>query len=295
MDVCFRALEYWINKERHLIPTRFSLAFIIETSSFILLNNNFLFDNIMYKQLIGTAMGTKFAPPYACLAIRFLEETKLYNELAVRFSPNYCDFIIKHFFRYMDDGIIPWPKVLDINIFENLLNNLDPKIEFTLDAAKEVDNPDVIKQQFLNFLDIKIILHDSREVETDMYYKATNTHDYLDFNSHHPLHIKKNIPYVLAKIIIIFTSNFEKEESHLRDLKKWLLKCNYPPKLIKKGIHNAKLQGPAPKPTSDVTLSLVTTYYGNYDLTNFVKTSNNLLKRSRNERIREVFENSKTV
>ena len=195
----------------------------------------------------------------------------------------------------MDDGIIPWPKVLNIDILENLLNNLDPKIEFTLDAAKEVINTDVIKHQYLNFLDIKIILHDSREVETDMYYKAINTHDYLDFNSHHPLHVKKNIPYVLAKRIIIFTSNFEKKENHLRDLKNWLLKCNYPPKIIKRGIHNAKLQGPAPKPTSDATLSLVTTYYGNYDLTNFVKTSNNLLKRSRNERIREVFGNSKTV
>ena len=27
----------------------------------------------------------------------------------------------------------------------------------------------------------------------------------------------------------------------------WLIKCNYPAKIIQEGIHNAKLQGPAPK------------------------------------------------
>ena len=293
-ELGLNALKYWIDRERHLIPTRFSVEFIIGAAEFVLTNNNFLFDNFMYNQLIGTAMGTKFAPPYACLAIGFLEETKLYNELPVHFSPSYCDFLMKHFFRYnMDDGIIPWPKVLHIDILEQSLNTLDPKIEFTLEAAKEVN--DVIKYQYINFLDIKIILHDSGEIETDMYYKSTNTHDYLDFNSHHPLHIKKNIPYVLAKRIIIFSSDFEKDKNNLDDLKEWLIKCNYPPKIIKKGFHNARLQGPAPKPKTDITLPLVTTHYGNYDLTNLVKTTNNLLKSSRDERIREVFGNSKTV
>ena len=37
-------------------------------------------------------------------------------------------------------------------------------------------------------------------------------------------------------------------EYRLQELEKWLLKCEYPPKLIKKGIHNPRLQGPAPKP-----------------------------------------------
>ena len=29
----------------------------------------------MFLQLLGTAMGIKFAPPYACLSVGYLEET----------------------------------------------------------------------------------------------------------------------------------------------------------------------------------------------------------------------------
>ena len=32
----------------------------------------------MYKQVTGTAMGTKFAVVYACLTVDYLEETKLF-------------------------------------------------------------------------------------------------------------------------------------------------------------------------------------------------------------------------
>ena len=32
----------------------------------------------MYLQLLGTAMGTKCATPYACITVGYLEETKLF-------------------------------------------------------------------------------------------------------------------------------------------------------------------------------------------------------------------------
>ena len=59
----FEAIDYWIDKRNDLIPARFTENFILESVKFILENNNFLFDNVMYKQVLGTAMGTKFAPP----------------------------------------------------------------------------------------------------------------------------------------------------------------------------------------------------------------------------------------
>ena len=34
--------------------------------------------------------------------------------------------------------------------------------------------------------------------------KETNTHDYLRYDSHHPDHVKNNIPFTLAKKIIVF-------------------------------------------------------------------------------------------
>ena len=54
----------------------------------------------MFRQVIGTAMGTIFAPPYACLVIGYLEETKLYPKLLPEhFDPDVCLRIIEHFYR----------------------------------------------------------------------------------------------------------------------------------------------------------------------------------------------------
>ena len=35
----------------------------------------------MFLQLVVTAMGTKFAPPYACLSVGYLEEAILFPHL----------------------------------------------------------------------------------------------------------------------------------------------------------------------------------------------------------------------
>ena len=192
-----RALKYWLIKKRYLIPARFTDQFIIESALFVLKNNNFLFDNAMYNQLIGTAMGTKFAPPYACLVVGYLEETKLYPELYLRFPEEFCKYLIENFFRFMDDGLTPWLEFLDITIFEHILNNLDENIEFTLEAATIQLDENGNYVQSLNFLDINLLVHTSGKLETNVYYKPTNTHEYLPFNSHHPKHIKANIPYNL--------------------------------------------------------------------------------------------------
>ena len=90
----------------------------------------------------------------------------------------------------------------------------------------------------------------------------------------------------MAKRIIVFTSDPEKTESHLTQLKEWLLACNYPKNIIEKGIKNAKLQGPAPDPTKKKKgLPLVTTFYSN-----IVRQANLLLADScTNNRIKEVF------
>ena len=73
------AVSYWLHQRRESIPQQFTNDFIIESLKFALKNNNVLFDDHMYLQLPGTAMGTKCAPPYACLTAGYLEETKLFT------------------------------------------------------------------------------------------------------------------------------------------------------------------------------------------------------------------------
>ena len=57
-------------------------------------------------------MGTKCAPPYACLYIGYQEQAKLFTqELREYFSNEECILIKEFFKRYMDDGFIFCPIV----------------------------------------------------------------------------------------------------------------------------------------------------------------------------------------
>ena len=145
--------------------------------------------------------------------------------------------------------------------------------------------------QSINFLDITVILHDNRIIETEIYYKATNNHHYLEYNSFHPNHIKNNIPYNLAKRIIVFTTNSEKETKELQNLRVWLRNSNYPPAIINKAFHNAKLQGPAPDPKKKVqVIPFVTGYCDNYTNNGIVKKANMLIQNCPDTDTKECFE-----
>ena len=166
----------------------------------------------------------------------------------------------------MNDGSTLLPESVDCKTFLSCLTNLHLSIVFTLEPAKVVkqDSEDI---QTLDFLDITVILRECGKIETDVHYKLTNAHKNLNFHSFHPQHCKDNIPCNLAKRIIVFISSAEKMEYRLQELDKCLLKCEYPPKLIKKGIHNARLQGPAPKPQNlKNTIPLITRYASNVDM-----------------------------
>ena len=76
-DLGIKAIISWLTKYPELIHERFSKEFILESIKIILENNNFYFNDKMYTQVRGTAMGTKFAPTYATLVLAYLEE-KLY-------------------------------------------------------------------------------------------------------------------------------------------------------------------------------------------------------------------------
>ena len=288
------AIEYYIDKFRDKIPKRFTKQFILESIEFVLTNNNFFFDGICRHQEDGTAMGSKMAPPYANLSIGYLEETKLYPALSRHFTPDMVELIIRWFLRYIDDGFILWPKGLLIDIFLQIINSLHPNIQFTLEVSKKyMKNGRHIQE--LSFLDILVMVINYLTLTTDIFYKETNSHFYLDYHSHHPQHMKDNIPYSLAKKLICFIPDEERLEHRLNELKAWLLKRNYPNHIINKKFHNAKLQGPAPPPSprNDPHNRLVftTTYTNNFSHKNTLQQINSLFHLPRTERIKNVFNN----
>ena len=213
----------------------------------------------MFNQIMGTAMGTKFAPPYANLSVGFLEESLLFPvELPKYFSHDNCKLIEELFKRYMDDGFLPLHSTFDV--LKNVLNNLHATIKLTVAPAN-----------FDNFsktlVDITVLLHEKGYVETDIFYKETKTHDYLNYDSNHPNTIKYNIPFSLAKRILVFVPEEKKVALRLKELRKWLLNES----VIDKSFVNAKLQGPASKPTNSKNiLPLLFTHYSNFDMRNII-------------------------
>ena len=105
--------------------------------------------------------------------------------------------------RYIDDSFTFWPLELNFENFNTCLNNMHPLIKFTYEKP-EVIYENGKKVKVFNSRDIKIILHEDNSVEKDLYYKLTNTHNYLPWDSAHPDHTKNNIPYNKAKRIIVF-------------------------------------------------------------------------------------------
>ena len=68
--------------------------------------------------------------------------------------------------------------------FLQRLNAFHPNLKFTQEKSKVS----------INFLDVTVSIN-GEEFETDLYCKPTNCHQFLEFNSAHPIHNKKSIVY----------------------------------------------------------------------------------------------------
>ena len=294
-DLGLKAIDYWITKLSHLIPTRFTRACILETIEFILTNNFTKFDDDLWQQITGTSMGTKMAPPYACLTIGFLEETILFPTLLPsKFSPEDCERIIAMFFRFMDDATSLFPDNCLKNILLQLLNSMDPSIQWTVsEPERHIEGEMNVQSQV--FLSILMNLDSEGSIWTNIHYKETNAFDYLSWDSHHPKHIMENIPYCLAKRIIVMTTKEEDLKNNLDHLSEALGNRGYPKKVIEKGFFNASLQGPAPPKSKDALIPLTSMYFSNYSNSMVVKVTKQLLNNTKDERLKEAFRDVKIM
>ena len=75
--------------------------------------------------------------------------------------------------------------------------NLDDNVKFTME--KHTDK--------LPFLDIMVMKSEDGTISTDIFYKTTNTHRYLDFRSCHKHHVKINVPFNLSRKLCLIVSD----------------------------------------------------------------------------------------
>ena len=84
---------------------------------------------------------------------------------------------------------------------------------------------------YTHFLDVVFRINGDK-LETDLYSKPTDCHQFLEFNSAHPIHIKKSIVYSQGLRIKRLCSSSLAFENHLESIRSWFGKRGYPKKLV---------------------------------------------------------------
>ena len=104
--------------------------FIIELLDLVLKYNIFVFDDQLYQQLIGTAIGTKCAPNVADIFMSFIDQ-KIKN-IAMKFSENGINPLLLYK-RYLDDILFIFLGSNDkLHKFFDEINTIAPSIKFTM-------------------------------------------------------------------------------------------------------------------------------------------------------------------
>ena len=193
---------------------------LLELSECVLTNNIFEHNGSNYRQIQGTAMGTKMAPSYAILFMADFED---------QFLKTY-PLRPKVWWRYIDDIFILWEHGEDsLKTFLKALNKVHPTIKFTADySTKKV-----------NFLDVEITFKGTK-LHTDLYTKPTDTHQYLEASSCHPAHCKRSIAYSQALRLNRICSDNTSFDKRCNELEAWLVKRGYSEKLVRSKVLQAR-------------------------------------------------------
>ena len=198
------AMRHYLDKRVNKDISTDSLCRLAEI---ILRSNYFEFDDHIFHQTFGTAMGTKFAPPYANLFMANLEETLL------------AEATVKPliWWRYLDDIFAIWTGTEEeLDNFHNFMNNYHPTIKFTMEKSADK----------INFLDVSVY-KTGTTLSTDVFCKETDTHQYLHARSCHPPAVKKSIAYGQAVRIKRIVSDPDILNERLDNLCSWLTSRGY--------------------------------------------------------------------
>lgn len=145
---------------------------IIDLITWVFKNNYFEFDDKIYRQKNGIAMGTSVAPTFANLVLIHCEFLKMHKK----------GLMPKGYMRFVDDTWMVIERE-DIEKYNLIFQELDKFLDWTFVYGKTVP-----------FLDFKVSLDEKyttyNKVDLTVYEKESNLHLYTDPNSDYPHHYR---------------------------------------------------------------------------------------------------------
>jgi len=151
----------------HFDPTKLNL--VLELLNWTLKNNFLQYQNTIYQQISGTAMGTPVAVCYANIVLFYLEQTCL------QLKP----FM---YLRYIDDLFV---------ICTNNTQALELINQFNI-QCDSIKLDSIIIDMKVNFLDLTISISDTLQLNIQLYQKETNKYLYIPPSSNHRKNILNN-------------------------------------------------------------------------------------------------------
>ena len=184
---------------------------IIRLSRFVMQNNYFSYNGQFYHQMRGGAMGSPLTLTMANCYMFFFE-----REIFRQISNGGGLYV-----RYIDDIFlaINWP-LRHLSRQIERWNKFDLNIRLSANIGFEVD-----------FLDLHIENRNGH-LQTRVYHKPSYEPYYLPFNSIHPLHMKKNIPFTMLLRTVRYCSSFHSYVAERESLRVALLLNKYPGSFI---------------------------------------------------------------
>lgn len=173
-------------------------------------NTSFIFNNSIYQQIDGVAMGSPLGPTLANLFLCF-NESKWLNQCPIYFKP----IIYK---RYVDDTFTCFSDSSHLDQFLNYMNHQHPNIKFTIEPS--IDNS-------LSFLDTKISLRGT-SFSSEVFRKSTFTGLGTNFHSFIFSNYKINSIKTLIHRAFHLSSSYLLFNSEIEFLKAFFVKNCYP-------------------------------------------------------------------
>ena len=250
-----RAAFKLLTKYRPQLDVRPSNLNLVKLLEMVLTKNNFQFNGDHYLQIGGTAMGTKAAPGLANCFMGNFEEEHAYKH---RLQPLL-------YLRFLDDIFIIWQHTdIELDAYAAYLNNCLPTIKFTMEKSKDS----------VNFLDTIVRLVDNK-IETDLYCKPTDAHNYLLYKSAHPKKCKDSIPYSQFLRIRRICTNTKDYDKHVIEFCQHFQRRGYPSPLLEDAVLKARRiprSDLLKKPSTDTVktesgdIIMVTRYHPDHDI-----------------------------
>ena len=217
-DDGLRALRFFLEQRTEQSPPTET---VIRLAELVLTLNHFEFDSEFYTQIRGVSMGTRMGPSYACLFMGFLEH---------QFFQTYDGPIPEVYRRYIDDGV--GSSVMAFNDLEKFIVNFNDfhyAVKFTWK----------ITDTSLECLDVKMSVQEG-DISTSIYYKPTDSHSYLRYDSHHPPKCIDSIPFSqflrLRRICSSDADFVEKSE----EMSEFFYDRGYPTTVVKAALERCK-------------------------------------------------------